>query len=40
MIQYFQYICYSQKELKHFGLEMPLAYGILAHFESKNYKDF
>ena len=40
MSQYSQYIYYSQKEFKHFGLEMSLLYGILAHFESKIYEDF
>ena len=40
MSKHFQYIYYSQKELKHFGVEMSLEYGILAHFESKIYKDF
>ena len=27
------YIYYSQKELKHFGLEVLVVYGVLEHFE-------
>ena len=34
------YIYHSQKELKHFSLEMSLVYGVLGHFEFKIYKDF
>ena len=34
------YIYIFTKYLKHFGLEMLLAYRVLAHFESKIYKDF
>ena len=26
-------IYYSQKELKHFGLEISAVYGVLGHFE-------
>ena len=30
-------IYYSQKDLKHFGLEMLIAYGVLEHFEIYHY---
>ena len=40
MYCYPRYIYHSQKELKHFGLEMSLVYGVLGHFEFKIYKDF
>ena len=33
-------LSYSQKYLKHFGLEMSRVYGVLAHFEFKIHKDF
>ena len=29
-----------KKELKHFGLEMSLVYGLLTYFEPKIHKDF
>ena len=39
-IHLYIYIHYSQKELTHFRLEMPLEYVVLSHFESRIHKDF